>query len=96
MNQANQGVVNSAVAVRVVLTHHVANHARTLAELLVGAVAAVEHCVNHAAVNRLHAVSHVWKCTTHDDAHCVVEVGALHFGLKVNLFDVVDKARTVV
>ena len=74
MNQANQGVIDRAVAVRVVLTHHVTDHARTLAELLVWAVAAVEHRINNAAVHRLHAVAHVWKRAPHDNAHRVVEV----------------------
>ena len=60
LNEANQGVIDRAVAVRVVLTHHVTDYTRTLAELLVWAVATVEHCINHAAVHRLHAVAHVW------------------------------------
>jgi hypothetical protein len=79
--------------VRVVLTHYVADHARTLAELLVWAVATVEHRVNNAAVNRLHSISHIWKCATNDNAHRVVEVASLHFDLKVYLLDVVVTLR---
>jgi hypothetical protein len=77
----------------VVLTHNVADNTRTLAELLVWAVATVEHCVNNATVHRLHAVSNVWKCATNDNAHRVVEVTSLHLNLKVDLLNVVVALR---
>jgi hypothetical protein len=73
----------------VVLTHDVADNTRTLAELLVWTVSAIEHCVNNAAVNWLHSIANVWKCATNDNAHRVVEVASLHFDLKVNLLYVV-------
>ena len=89
MNQANQGVINSAITVRVKLTHYVADNARALAELLVWSVAAVIHRVDHASVHRLQSVAHVWQRATHDNAHRVVEIASLHFDLKVDLLDVV-------
>jgi hypothetical protein len=73
----------------VILTHDVADYTRTLAELLVWAVATIEHCVNNTTVNRLHTVSNVWKCATHDNAHRIVEVASLHFDLKIDLLYVV-------
>ena len=73
----------------VVLTHNVTDNARTLAELLVWTVPAIEHCVNNATVNWLHSVANVWKCATNDNAHRVVEVASLHFDLKVDLLYVV-------
>jgi hypothetical protein len=73
----------------VVLTHDVTDYARTFAELLVWAVTAIEHRINDASVNRLHAVSNVWKGATYDNAHRVVEVASLHFDLEVDLLYVV-------
>jgi hypothetical protein len=93
LNQTNQGVVDCGVAVRVVLTHHVAHDSRALAELLVWTVSAIEHRVNNATVNRLHSIANIWKCATNDNAHRVVEVASLHFDLKVDLLDVVVTLR---
>ena len=59
LNQTNQGVINRSVAVRVELTHDIANHARALGELLIGSVTTVIHRVEHPAVNWLQAVSNV-------------------------------------
>ena len=72
---------------RVELTHHVTDDTGTLRECLVGAVAAVEHGVDHAAVHGLQAVAHIGQGSPDDDAHRVVEVGALHFELQVDLVD---------
>ena len=70
------------------LTHHVADHAGALVEGAVRAVAAVVHRVDHAAVHGLEAVTHIRQGSTDNNGHCVVQVGALHFGLQVHLFNV--------
>ena len=89
LHQTHQGVVDRRVAVRVELPHHVADDARALRERAVGAVAAVVHRVDHPAVHRLQAVAHLRQRTSDDDAHRVVEVGALHLELQVDLLDAV-------
>ncbi len=87
LRQAHEGVVDRGVAVRVVLTHDVADDARALGEPAVGAVAAVEHRVEHAAVHRLEAVADVGQRAPDDDRHRVVDVGALHRGLQLDRLD---------
>ena len=89
LDEADERVVHRAVAVRVELPHHVADDARALRERAVGAVAAVVHRVDHAAVHRLEAVAHVGQRAPDDDAHRVVEVAALHLELQVDLLDLV-------
>ena len=89
LHQAHERVVDGRVAVRVELAHHLADDAGALGEGLVRAVAAVEHRVDHAAVHRLEAVAHLGQRTADDDAHRVVEVGALHLQLEVDLLDLV-------
>ena len=91
LDQADQRIVDGGVAVRVVLAHDLADHAGALVEGALRAVAAVEHRVEHAAVDGLEAVADVREGAAHDDGHRVVEVGALHFRLQVNLFDAVDQ-----
>ena len=59
LDQADQGIVDRGVAVRVVLAHDLAHHAGALVEGAVRAVAAVEHRVQHAAVDGLEAVADV-------------------------------------
>ena len=88
LNQTHQSVVDSAIAVGVELTHHVADHAGALIEGSVRAVAAVVHRVDHAAVHGLEAVTHIRQGAANNNRHCVVQVGTLHFGLQVHLFNV--------
>ena len=89
LDQAHQGVVDRGVAVRVVLAHDLADHAGALVVGALRAVAAVVHRVDHAAVHGLQAVAHVRQRAAHDDGHGVVKVGPLHFGLQVDLVDLV-------
>ena len=78
LGHAHHGVVNRGVAVRVVLAHHVADHAGRLARRLVGRVAGLVHGEQDAPVDRLQPVAHVGQCAGDDHAHRVVEVGAFH------------------
>ena len=91
LDQADQGIVDRGVAVGVVLAHDLAHHTGALVERTVRPVAAVEHRVQHAAVDGLEAVAHVGKGTAHNDGHGVVQVGPLHFGLQVHLLHAVDQ-----
>ena len=89
LHQTCQRIVDRGIAVRVVVTHDVADDAGRLGEGRSGSVSAVVHRVEHATVNRLEAVTHVGEGSTDDNAHRVVEVGALHFYLQVNRQDTV-------
>jgi hypothetical protein len=91
LDEAHEGVVDRRVAVRVELAHDLADHAGRLRECAVGAVSPVVHRVDHSAVHGLEPVAHVGKRPAHDDAHGVVEVGALHLELQVDLLDAVGQ-----
>ena len=95
LHEAHERVVDGAVTVRVELTHHVADDAGALGEGLVRAVAAVEHRVDHTAVHRLQTVAHIGECAPDDDAHGVVEVGALHLQLQIDLVDLAVRLEGV-
>ena len=71
LHQADEGVVDRAVAVRVELAHDVADDARALGEGAVRPVPAVVHRVQHPPVHRLEAVAHVRQRTPDDDRHGV-------------------------
>ena len=92
LREADQGVVDRGVAVGVVLAHHVADHARALGESPVRAVAAVEHRVEHAPVDRLQPVAYVGQRAADDDRHRVVDVGALHRRLQLDRLDASARA----
>ena len=66
------------IAVRVVLTDHVADDARGLLVGLVPVVAELAHGVQHAPVHGLQAVAHIGQCAADDHAHRIVEVGLPH------------------
>jgi hypothetical protein len=78
LRHADHGVVDRRIAVRVVLTHHVADDAGGLLVGLRAVVAAILHGVQDAAVDRLEAVAHVREGAAHDHAHGVIEIGAAH------------------
>ena len=78
LRHAHQRVVDRLVAVRVIFTHHVADHARRFHVFLVRRVALLVHGIEDAPMHRLEAVAHVRQRTRHDDAHGVIEVVALH------------------
>ncbi len=87
LRETDQRVVDRGVAVRVVVAHDVADHARALVEAALGAVAAVVHRVQHAAVDGLETVPDVGQRAGDDDGHRVVEVGALHLRLEPDGLD---------
>ena len=59
LDQTHQCVIDSTIAVRVELTHHITDDARALIEGTVGAVTAIVHTVDNAAVHGLQTVSHI-------------------------------------
>jgi hypothetical protein len=56
LREPGQRVIDRSVAVRVILTHHVADHAGTLVPTPIRPVAAVVHGIEDPAVNRLEPV----------------------------------------
>ena len=84
LRHADQGVVNRRVAVRMELTHHVADDA---GGLLRGAVKVQPHLVHHvenAAMHGLQTVADIRQRAAHDHAHGVIEVRALHLVFDVD------------
>ncbi len=78
LRHAHQRVVDRAVAVRVILTHHVADDARRFHVFAVGRMPFRVHRIEDAPMHRLEAVARVGQRPRHDHAHGVIEVGALH------------------
>ena len=84
LGHPHERVVDRAVAVRVVVAHHLADHPRALEVPAVGPEAAVVHRVEDARVHRLEPVAHVGQRPPDDDRHRVVDVAALHLDLDVD------------
>ncbi len=78
LRHADEGVVDRLVAVRVILTHHVADDARRLHVLAVRQVAVLVHGVQDAAMHRLQAVARIRQGPADDHAHRVGQVGLAH------------------
>ena len=79
LRHADNGVIDRAVAVRVVFANDVTHDTRRLLIRTIPVVVQLVHREQHAAVNRLQAVAGVGEGTTDDDAHGVIEVAAAHF-----------------
>ncbi len=84
LRQPHDGVVDRLVAVRVVLTDHVAHDAGGLLICTVPVVVELVHGVQHAPVHGLEAVAGIGKRSAHDHAHGVIEIAAAHFLFKTD------------
>ena len=82
LRHTHQRVIDRAVAVRVEVAHHLADHLGAFSIRPVGGVAAALHGVEDAAVDGFQAVAGVWQGTADDHRHGVIEVGAAHLLLK--------------
>ena len=78
LRHAHERIVDRRVAVRMVLTHHLADDAGRLHILLVPVEPEFVHAEQDAAMHRLQAVAHVGQRARHDHAHGVIEIAALH------------------
>src|SRR5438105_4632497 len=78
LDHADHGVVDRAVAVRVVLAQDVADHRRALLVGPSGNQSQLVHRVQNPPVHRLQAVAHIGQGATHDDAHRVVDERLAH------------------
>jgi hypothetical protein len=92
LRHADHRLVDRIGAMGMVLTDHIADHARRFAERPVPVVAALAHRVEDAPVHGLEAVAHVGQRSRHDHAHRVIEVGALHLLLDRDRGDVEIRA----
>ena len=78
LNQAHQGVVDRLVTMGVILAQHVTHHAGAFAIGAVWGEPQFMHRKQDAALHGFETVTGIRKRPTHDHAHRVFEVGALH------------------
>ena len=77
LRHADERLVDGAVAVRVEVAHHVADHLGALAMLGVGGQVLLPHREEDAALHRLQAVAHVGQRARRDHRQRVVQVARL-------------------
>ena len=98
LRHADQRVVDRLVAMRMVFTDHVTDHAGALDVRAVPDVVELLHREQHAAMNRLQAVADVGQGAPDDHAHGVVEVALADFVLDVDandFFGLISHARSL-
>ena len=93
LRHACERVVNRAVAVRVVVTHHVADDLGALAIGSPGDKAAFLAGEQDSAVDRLQAVAHIGQRAADDHAHGIVEIARLHLVDDVDAFKSAHRCR---
>ena len=79
LRHANESVVDRKLAVRMILTDHVADGARRLVVGTVGGEVELAHRIENAPVHGFQTVANVGQRAAHDHAHCVIEIAAFHF-----------------
>ena len=87
LGHIDQCAVNRTVAVRMIFTHRIADDTRTFTVRLVRSVVQLCHRVQDSALNRLQAVPHIRKSPLRDDAHRVINIGALHRPLQIHFLN---------
>ena len=99
LGHAHHGVVNGGVAMRMVFTDDVTDHAGRFLVGLVVVVAEFLHRVQHAPMHRLQAITDIGQRTPDNDAHRVVQIGLPHLVFDVDaqdLFGQISHAHTPV
>ena len=86
LGHPDDGIVNRAVAVRVVVSHHLADDLGALAVRPVRCQAHLTHPVKDPAMHRLQAVADVRQRTADDHAHRVIEIRPAHLVFDVYLY----------
>ena len=74
LSHAHQRVIDGAVAVRVILADHVADHTRRLLIGLRRLEPQLVHAEQDAPVHRLQPVAHIGQRAAHDHAHGIIEI----------------------
>ena len=87
LREAHERVVDRRVAVRVELSHHLADDARALDVPAIGTKAHVGHLVQDAALDGLQPVAGIGQRARVDDRVRVLEERPLHLGRDVDVFD---------
>ena len=77
LRQPHHRLVRGSVAVRVVFTQHIADHARRLDVLVAVGQPHLPHRVQDAPLHRFLAVTHFGQCAALDYGYGVFEIGAL-------------------
>ena len=85
LSEAHQGLVNRGIAVRVKLTHDLADDALGLHVSLVGAQPHLIHLEHDAALHGLKAVARVGKCARVDHRDGILQEGPTHLIRHVDL-----------
>ena len=87
LGHAHERVIDGAVTVRVVLAHHLADHAAALDVSTLGAQAELVHAEQDSSLHRLETVAGVRKGTGVDDRVGVLQERPLHLLLDVDVND---------
>jgi hypothetical protein len=93
LGHADQGEVDRGVTVRVILTHHVTDHAGRLHIGTFRRLPLFVHREQYPTVHGFQAVARVGQGAADDDAHRIVEIGAAELVLDVDRGDI--PARSV-
>ena len=84
LSHAYQRSINRTVTMWVVLTKHLTYHACALLIRLAANVVDTLHTIEYASMHGLESVTHIWKRTSHDYRHRIVDIGGLHFLLDID------------
>ena len=84
LGQTHHGVINAAVAVRMIFTQDIAHDTGRLLGTAAVADAKAVHTEQHAAVHRLHAVPYIGEGSRNDNRHRIIYVRALHLALYID------------
>jgi len=87
LHQADQGVVDRLIAMGVVLAQHVADDAGAFAVGAIWGQPQLMHREQDAPLNRFEAIAGIGQGPSHDHAHGVFQVRALHLLMQLNRLD---------
>ena len=87
LRQAHHGVVNRRIAVRMIVTEHVAYTGGGFFKGFIRTQTRFVHRVQDSAVHRFQAVANIGQRAADDDAHGIIDIAPLHFTDQFRLGD---------
>ena len=78
LSHPHKRVIDRAIAMRVVFTHHIPHRAGGFSVRLVVGISSLVHGIKNASMNRFQTVTQVRNGTAHDHAHGIIEIGCAH------------------
>ena len=84
LTHTNQSAINRRVTMRVVFTKHLTYNTSTLLVRFITSISNTQHTVEDTTMHRFETIANIWKGTSYNYRHRIVDIRALHLFFDVD------------